>query len=688
MTSFWKRFLLIALCAGLALTLMMATASAASETLRFGDRGPEVRSLQQALNSLGYSVGSVDGKYGALTESAVRRFQRANGLYVDGVAGVKTRAAIYAAMALPTGVPGGATAAPAVTQGPSTISYFNGNYATLRRGSVGSRVRMLQAALNSLGFSCGSVDGTYGNGTFNAVVRFQSTYGLKVDGVAGILTLKKIESLLPGGTVPGGSPVPVVTPVPDPGVTPRPTATGIPAHLITPSPSPTAVPAGTAWTPPERTLRIGALGDDVASLQARLVELGWLGAEPDGNYSQLTATAVSAFQRASGINHDGVAGPLTYAALALPTAARAPLATIVPARTATPVPTASPVPTATPVPTPLPDWTPPTRTLRPGYTGSDVSSLQQRLKDLGWYTGSITGIYDDNTTIAVLNFQRASGLIADGIAGSKTYAALASPDAARAPVSTPTPTLVPSITPVPSEVGSLTLRKGMSGKEVAALQARLAKLDYQTTTYGTYDGKTAAAVKSFQQKNGLTADGVAGPLTLTKLYESNVVHGDYPAGIGENVGVMSGPALSQIKLLHWYNDIKDTLQAKQTMLVFDPATSLAWTVRIMSNGHHSDVEPLTATDTAIMYRAFGNMNDWGPKPVYVQLPSGVWTVAATHNVAHGSQTISSNNFNGQNCIHFLRDMSEAQANDPNYGVQNQNVIRDLWKALTGERLTY
>jgi hypothetical protein len=52
-------------------------------------------------------------------------------------------------------------------------------------------------------------------------------------------------------------------------------------------------------------------------------------------------------------------------------------------------------------------------------------------------------------------------------------------------------------------------------------------------------------------------------------------------------------------------------------------------------------------------------------------------------VAHGSQTISDNNFDGQNCVHFLRDMDECKQNDPDYGVQNQEAIREAWKKLTG-----
>ena len=48
------------------------------------------------------------------------------------------------------------------------------------------------------------------------------------------------------------------------------------------------------------------------------------------------------------------------------------------------------------------------------------------------------------------------------------------------------------------------------------------------------------------------------------------------------------------------------------------------------------------------------------------------------------QSIKDNNFNGQNCVHFLRDMDECAKNDPSYGVKNQKAIRENWKRLTGE----
>lgn len=65
------------------------------ETLsRFGSSGSEVRNIQTKLKSWGYYNGSVDGIYGSKTVSAVKSFQRKNGLTADGIAGTKTLAAM------------------------------------------------------------------------------------------------------------------------------------------------------------------------------------------------------------------------------------------------------------------------------------------------------------------------------------------------------------------------------------------------------------------------------------------------------------------------------------------------------------------------------------------------------------------------------------------------------------------
>ena len=67
--------------------------------LRRGSKGSDVTRLQTALNALGYACGAADGIFGVKTEAAVRRFQRAQQLAVDGVAGRMTWAAIERALA-------------------------------------------------------------------------------------------------------------------------------------------------------------------------------------------------------------------------------------------------------------------------------------------------------------------------------------------------------------------------------------------------------------------------------------------------------------------------------------------------------------------------------------------------------------------------------------------------------------
>src|SRR5258708_30334745 len=63
-------------------------------------------------------------------------------------------------------------------------------------------------------------------------------------------------------------------------------------------------------------------------------------------------------------------------------------------------------------------------TLRQGSSGSDVTNLQQKLKDLGFDTKGVDGNFGPGTRDAVIAFQQSKGLQADGIAGSATLAAL------------------------------------------------------------------------------------------------------------------------------------------------------------------------------------------------------------------------------------------------------------------------
>lgn len=59
-----------------------------------------------------------------------------------------------------------------------------------------------------------------------------------------------------------------------------------------------------------------------------------------------------------------------------------------------------------------------------GSSGSEVREIQTKLKNWGYYSGSVDGVYGAETRNAVISFQKKNGLTADGICGTKTLAAL------------------------------------------------------------------------------------------------------------------------------------------------------------------------------------------------------------------------------------------------------------------------
>ena len=70
--------------------VLMSWNSEVEALSKYGSRGTEVRTIQEKLKRWGYYSGSVDGIYGSQTVSAVKRFQKKNGLTVDGIAGTQT----------------------------------------------------------------------------------------------------------------------------------------------------------------------------------------------------------------------------------------------------------------------------------------------------------------------------------------------------------------------------------------------------------------------------------------------------------------------------------------------------------------------------------------------------------------------------------------------------------------------
>ncbi len=311
------------------------------------------------------------------------------------------------------------------------------------------------------------------------------------------------------------------------------------------------------------------------------------------------------------------------------------------------------------------------RTLRYGDEGSDVSVLQARLIELK-YNCRASSNYDGMTREAVRHFQTQNALTADGIFGSQS-AGLIMSAAARAADS---PTLSYNTLRIDNADGA--------DKAVSAMQQALVALGYPLSVNGRYDIPTHQAVVGFQQRNGLPITGIANPVTQSAVFSSSAKGYNTPVTtLGEGEGKGDGPSSSQVKLLHWFNDVKKSTFGGQQAAVYHPVSGVSFTIRFYSMGNHADSEPASWRDTQLMNRAFGTPS-WNINIVYVKLPDGRWTMAAMHNRPHLTGAVSENGFGGHLCVHFLRDMDEVNRNDPDYGASNQRAIRKAWQALTGE----
>ncbi|MDK2917330.1 MAG: N-acetylmuramoyl-L-alanine amidase [Candidatus Petromonas sp.] len=131
-----------------------------ARTLYWGTRGEDVKVVQNKLKNWGYYDGIVDGIYGPKTYRAVVKFQRKNGLRVDGVVGKQTKSAL--------------------------------GISTTTAGRYSKEIEVAQRKLKQWGYYDGPIDGIYGPKTYSAVVKFQRKNGLRVDGYIGPQTRKAL----------------------------------------------------------------------------------------------------------------------------------------------------------------------------------------------------------------------------------------------------------------------------------------------------------------------------------------------------------------------------------------------------------------------------------------------------------------------------------------------------------------
>jgi peptidoglycan hydrolase-like protein with peptidoglycan-binding domain len=493
-------------------------------TLKIGDSGAPVRQLQTALKRARYYSGSLDGKYGTTTYTAVAAFQQANGIKADGIAGKTTLNKLFGLSPTATPAPKKNTDPPVyrtVTNPP-----VGSGYVQLKMGDSGAPVTQLQNALKKAKYFTGKADGKFGQTTYDAVKKFQAANGLRQNGIA----TTAMQNML-FGLKPTASPTPK-------------TVTNPPSYRTVTNP-----PVGSNYV----QLKMGDSGAPVTQLQQALKRGKYFKGTVDGQFGSSTYQAVLSFQANNGLKQNGVATTAMQQMLyggnynrtptptprVTPTPDRRSIATITPRRTATPTPgptnprNYSKVTTAPSGKYPV---------LQMGDSGTPVKNLQTALRQLGYFTGNSDGRYGRTTYEAVILFQRDVNLRQDGIAGESVQKTLYRLLPTAAPTRTPKPTNTPrptqrradapvtnppdyrTVTVAPDGADYLVLQFGDRGEPVRRLQTELKRQGYyRINVTGNYGVNTFNAVLDYQADHGLKQNGIANAATQRSIFE-----GDYP----------------------------------------------------------------------------------------------------------------------------------------------------------------
>ncbi len=230
---------------------------------------------------------------------------------------------------------------------------------------------------------------------------------------------------------------------------------------------------------------------------------------------------------------------------------------------------------------------------------------------------------------------------------------------------TPSPTSAPD----DKYVKYSTLRLGSSGDAVRRMQEALVKKGFLAASQvtGHFLSSTKSAVIRFQAANNLVQDGLAGQKTLATLYGTPIY---------DTSGVDT--KLYPVEKSDWYKGIIQRTWLKgKVAVITDVKTGLSFNAKRWSGGAHADVEPLNASDTAVMCKIYGvssaqeieDRNMYQRRALWVTV-GGHSFAASMYGVPHNypaGDTLPNNNYRGQFCVHFTNSKTHrTERVDPDH----------------------
>lgn len=299
----------------------MALFDCSKINLKQNSKGDNVKKLQEALHKLGYYNKAIDGSYGYYTKTAVKSFQSAYKLSVDGVFGPKSCAKLNAVMDSKN------TSTNTTTSPRTGTTYsFDCPKINLKFGSSGEEVKKLQTMLHELGYYHDIISGNFKTNTEKAVKEFQRDTDHTPDGVFGPKTCPDLNEKYAQKKNSKTSPVvpPDDTPLhlqkqtviltvhPDVVVLPE---QEVNTETQTKTSTGGSIQTDTNFDCSKVNLKKGSSGDDVKKLQTILKARGYYTRQIDGDYGKYTVIAVKKLQTAQGNTPDGEFGPKTCSKL-------------------------------------------------------------------------------------------------------------------------------------------------------------------------------------------------------------------------------------------------------------------------------------------------------------------------------------------------------------------------------------
>ncbi len=351
----------------------------------------------------------------------------------------------------------------------------------LQKGSTGDEVNELQRRLSEIGYFNADTTYYFGSYTESCLMQFQIDMGLDATGILDDDTKAALDSCVIS-TAQTSDTAEQVTYYLGEESTDNPDSTG---------------DTDTFSDEEETVYSIGSRGDNVTLIQERLTELGYYTGDIDGYYGNDTAYAVSLFQIYSDVTPSKNVDTQTWELL---------FSSAAPSKEDTQDDDSQPLSV---------DYS-------TGDEGDDVTLIQERLTELGYYIGETDGYYGTDTAYAVASFQKTTELDITGDTDTATWILLFSDNAAYADEAssdidtdsdtdknnnTDTDSSAAAAAGLDTDTGySIYLMQGNSGKAVDTLQERLIELRYLTgDTTGIYDDETADAVRLFQENEGCPA---------------------------------------------------------------------------------------------------------------------------------------------------------------------------------------